>query len=324
MKSTTSLSGRSIKSAAAIAMAAAALAGCARATVGSDVKPNGTWTRTVELHGPPPDKTGGLMPAAKIEDSFIIPGAPWTVTKETKDDGLLVTCKRSMQAGETLKRDVVCRTKSDGKYVEAAVNECSVKETSPGVYTYREVIHWVGPKPKTMVDMDAVKTLKTALPPALATDASVQRLADRVAREFVLTLMGPPDPLFTSILSQIMMNPDLALRKLSARIGDGLDKALVAEYGDKMTPDQRKSTIQKLVASAFKSTANKANVDPTKGPDKDNAAGTALTFSVRLPGKILSTNGEIDKLTNEVYWGMYPEAAALGQDIVLTATCQAR
>jgi hypothetical protein len=103
-----------------------------------------------------------------------------------------------------------------------------------------------------------------------------------------------------------------------------LYSALESEYGDKMTLQQRQSTVKKLVESVFKSTTEKTNVDPTKGPDKENSSLTALTFSVKMPGKIISTNGDLDKLTNEIYWGMYPEAASIGQEIVLTATCQAK
>ncbi len=312
------------KAASAIAAIAAiyALSGCARATIGSEVKPNGSWVRTVQLHGPPPDKSGGLMPAGKLEDAFAVPGAPWTVTKSAVKDGEVVTCKRNMQLGETASHDVVCRAKSNGKTVDVAVNECSVKETSPGVYTYREAIHWIGPKPKSFVDIDAAKILKSALPPSVATDASVNRLVEAVIKETVMAFMGPPDPLITTIFSQLMMNPDLAQRKISARMNDGLEKALIEEYGDKLSAEQRRVTVKKLVDAAFKSTSDKTDVDPTKG--KDNSSMSALTFSVQLPGKILSSNGLLDKATNEVYWGMYPEAASLGQDIVLTASCQAK
>jgi hypothetical protein len=229
-----------------------------------------------------------------------------------------------MKLGETASHDVVCKAKVDGKAIEVAVNECSVKEVSPGVYNYKETIRWTGPKPKSFVDMDEAKTLKAALPQALATDASVKRLADNLAKSVILTMMGPPDPLITEIMSQLMMNPDLAQHKISARLGDGLDSALQAEFGNKMTAEQRRATIQKLVETVFQSTAASTNVDPAKGPNKDNSSMTALTFSVKMPGKIISTNGTLDKLTNEVYWGMYPEAASIGQDIVLTASCQAK
>ena len=235
-------------------LAAAVLSGCSRGKISSDVKDTGAWTRIVELHAPALDKTGLLKDAPKVEDSFVVPGAPWAVTREKKGEENVVTCKRTMQLGETLKRDVVCISKAGGKTTEVAVNECSVKETSPGVYTYRETIHWIGPSPKPTVDMDAAKALKGALPAAVATDASVRHLADTLEREFMLTFMGPPEPLMTTIVSQIMMNPDLAERNIAARMGDGLNTALMTEYGGKLTAEQRRATVQRLVEHATKMT----------------------------------------------------------------------
>ena len=166
--------------------------------------------------------------------------------------------------------------------------------------------------------------LKDALPPAIGTDANIHKLGDRLGKEFILVLMGPPEPLFTTILSQIMMSPDLAQHKFSSKFGDIIDKVLSEEFGDKLSDKDRLKAVQKLTESAFKSTASKANQDPSKAKPNDASAGSSLTFAVKLPGKILSTNGNIDKLTNEVYWGMYPEAASVGNDIVLTASCQAK
>jgi hypothetical protein len=65
------------------------------------------------------------------------------------------------------------------------------------------------------------------------------------------------------------------------------------------------------------------SADPTKAgdkPDLGDAALAALTFSVKLPGKIVSTNGERDDFAHEVYWSVYPQAAALG-DVEMTAVC---
>ena len=44
-----------------------------------------------------------------------------------------------------------------------------------------------------------------------------------------------------------------------------------------------------------------------------------MTFVAQLPGKVIATNGEVNAVTHEVFWGLYPQAAATG-DIVLTAT----
>jgi len=301
------------------------LTGCSRGVVGSDIAANGDWTRKVELHGPPPDKTGGMLPIPKLEESFVIPKAPWTVTKTTTDQGDVITCKRALSLGESLKRDVVCKAKTESGYVEAMDNECSVKQTAPGEYTYREVLHWSGPKPKQMIELDAVAHLKALLPASIATDASVRRVAESVTREFGLLLLGPPDPLITTIFTQVMMNPELAMHRISDRLVDGIDRALKTEYGNKLTDVQRRTVVEKLLKAAMDSTTQKANIDPTKAPNsKDAGVGVALMFSVKLPGKIISTNGNIDRSSNEVYWGLYPEAASFGQDIVLTATCRAK
>jgi hypothetical protein len=38
-----------------------------------------------------------------------------------------------------------------------------------------------------------------------------------------------------------------------------------------------------------------------------------MTFRVTVPGRVIETNGEADPLTGEVFWALYPEAAALGE-----------
>jgi hypothetical protein len=43
-----------------------------------------------------------------------------------------------------------------------------------------------------------------------------------------------------------------------------------------------------------------------------------LIFIVKAPGRVVSSNGEVDELTGEVFWGMFSEAAAF-KDLVLTA-----
>jgi hypothetical protein len=45
-------------------------------------------------------------------------------------------------------------------------------------------------------------------------------------------------------------------------------------------------------------------------------------FIVKTPGRIVSSNGEIDELSGEVFWALF-DAAASGQDIVMTAVVEA-
>ena len=299
------------------------LSGCSRGKVVTKVASDGSWIRRVELHGPGPDKTGGMVPIPKLEDTFAVPGAPWVITHEKKDADEFLVCTRSMKPGESLSNDVVCKAKTDKGYVPCSQNQCSVKQTGPGEYTYTETIHWVGAKPTTsLIDVDVVKHLRAVLPAGLATDASLKRVSTRLSGDIMRVFLGPPEPLFTTILSQAMMAPDLAEHKISAEVGEKLAAALTDEYGSRLTAAQRTTAVEKLVAETFKSTAGKTDFDPTKPPSKDNGSLVSLTFSIKLPGKIIKTNGNIDHLSNEVYWGLYPEAAAMGQDIVLTATCR--
>ncbi len=44
-------------------------------------------------------------------------------------------------------------------------------------------------------------------------------------------------------------------------------------------------------------------------------------FIVKMPGRVVSSNGEVDDLSGEVYWALFPEAASL-KNLVLTATCE--
>ena len=173
------------------------------------------------------------------------------------------------------------------------------------------------------------QAIKNMLPPALATSANVRELEQAMGRQFGMVLFGPPDPLLSHLFSEMLMHPDLTERRIARRMGAPIRKALETKFGDKLSEEQRTAIARNLVASIFKTakTKIKSQTKPDAaakagGPGgSDSGALVALTFSVKMPGKIVSSNGEVDELTNEVYWGAYPEAAALG-DVVLTATCE--
>src|SRR5258708_5866487 len=88
-------------------IAIAALAGgCARSSVTSTVKADGSWTRKVVFHGAP-DDAGAPSFGTKLEDAFTLPsGVGWKIKREKKEDEVIVTAEREMQAGETLKKDI--------------------------------------------------------------------------------------------------------------------------------------------------------------------------------------------------------------------------
>jgi hypothetical protein len=307
------------------------MTGCARAKITTDIKADGSWTRTVQFHAPNPGANAPAGPnlAPKLEDTFAIPsGGPWTTKKDQTDEEVSVTVERSHKLGDTQKQDVAVKGKGKGENTLLLVNQASVQETEPGKLTYREVLHWQGPLPKDTEKPDAemLADLKNALPPALATEANVNEIGKAMNREFLLALFGPPDPMISHLLSQIVMQPDLAEREITRRMGSPMDRILTAKFGNAMSLQERRRTIVKLFSGVFKTTQSKfkskTNPDPNKPANEESSSLVSLTFNVKLPGKIVSTNGQTDEFTNEVYWGVYPEAAALG-DIVLTATCEA-
>lgn len=127
-------------------------------------------------------------------------------------------------------------------------------------------------------------------------------------------MFGPNDLL----LAVSLMHPDLAERRAHQRLGAVLLKALEEQFGDQMTPDQRREVASKLIENSFNS-SRPSQPDPSGGGDSQRSSGlTPLTFIVRAPGKLVSSNGEYDELSGEVYWALYPEAASL-KPVVLTA-----
>jgi hypothetical protein len=89
-----------------------------------------------------------------------------------------------------------------------------------------------------------------------------------------------------------------------------------------MTPAQRRDVTLKLIETSF-SGAKPSKPDPAAGPPASKGGGglTPLMFIVKSPGKVISSNGEVDELTGEVYWALFPPAASL-KPVVLTAVVE--
>lgn len=305
-------------------LAALGLTGCARGVATTTVHADGSWVRSVTFHGAKPDKDGNTM-GTKIEDAFLIPkGQEWKITRQEKEDEVIVTAERTLKPGETLHGDLTLQ--GSKKQAEATtVNDVTVRMISPGVYKYTETLHWKGALPKALVpDAEAIAPFKSALPPALATDANARELATRSAREIWRVFFGPGDPL-VSQLSSMMTQPELVERHLRSRIGADLEKQLAAQFGDQLTAAQRHEAAVHIVAHSLENVMAQTK-SKTPGGEKadkaegDSAPGASLFLSVKMPGRITETNGEQDAFTGDVFWSLYPEAAALG-DVTLTATC---
>jgi hypothetical protein len=124
------------------------------------------------------------------------------------------------------------------------------------------------------------------------------------------------------LLAVGLLHPDLALYRANQRIGLVLVKALEQQFGDKMQPAERREVVRQLIQDSFTS-SKLSQPDPAAvaTAPAGNSGLTPLLFVVKPPGKVVSTNGEVDEFSGEVFWGLF-EDAALYQDVVLTAVME--
>jgi hypothetical protein len=294
----------------------ALLTGCARARVTTEIRSGGTWTRTVALSGQE-KKEGQMDMGGSLEDAFVLPsGTGWKSSTGKKDADQTRTFERTLAAGVPLKGDLSVR--GDGDKL-ALVNEVTVTRIAPNRFEYRETLRWTGGQTETMaMRPEDFAQLKAVLPKALATDENARGIADKMAGLLMPMLFGPGDPL----LAIGLLHPDLAGRRASQRIGSLMLKALEEQFGDRMTPAQRRDVTLKLIETSF-AQAKPKTPDPSAGPpsNKGGAGLTPLMFIVKSPGKVISSNGEVDELTGEVYWALFPPAAWL-KPVVLQAVVE--
>ncbi len=290
----------------------ALLTGCARARVTTEIGSGGAWTRSVALTGQE-KKEGQMDMGGSIEDSFVPPsGEAWKSHSGTKDTDRTTTFERKLAAGVPLKGDL---TVKDGGN-PMLVNEVSVTRLTPRRYEYRETLRWTGPPPSGMkLKPQDLADLKAVLPKPLATDENAQGIATKMAELIMPMMFGPGDPL----LAIGMIHPDLAGMHARQRVGSLMLNALEQQFGDKLTPAERREVTMKLIETSF-SGATPKQPDPTAGPPSRKGGGglTPLMFIIKTSGKVISSNGEVDELTGDVYWALFPPAASL-KPVVLTA-----
>ncbi len=289
-------------------------AACSRSRVTTEIRPRGAWTRTVLLSGQ--EKKPGAM-GTSIEETFALPAASeWTSHEDNKDSNRSLTFERTLAAGSALKGDVSIKGDAPGTLL--MVNEVTVTRIAPDRFEYRETLRWLGPPPKSiLIKPEDLARLKAALPPPLATDENAKALADRAGKLAIPLLFGPGEPL----LALGLMHPDLAVRRAGQRMGGMMLKALEDQFGDKLPLAERREVARKLIETAYSQNLP-VKPDPSAGTPPSNSSGlVALMFVVKSAGKIVSTNGEMDDLTGEVFWALYPEAASL-EPVNLTAILQ--
>jgi hypothetical protein len=316
-------------------MCMAFLTACTRARVTTELHTDGSFTRTVVLTGQPKQEGGMQMPT--LEDTFVFPaGAGWkllddskktsavsavqvtTSGSDPKQNDITKSFERLFAAGTSAKGDLSIKADKTGKKLQL-VNEATVTQIGPNRYEYKETLRWVGDAPpQSEPAKEQLEQIKALLPKELATEANVRALVLRTNKLAVPMLFGPNDPL----LATGWLHPELAERRMMQRAGGLMVKALEEQFGDNLTLEQRRE----LTRQAIKGTLNssKPTQPDSAGRDKkDSSSLTPLTFVLRAPGKLISSNGEYDELSGEIFWALYPEAASL-QPVVLTAVFEVK
>lgn len=204
-------------------------------------------------------------------------------------------------------------------------NTVTVREIAPGRLEYREVIRFRTPPPNDLKapDPEMTNNIKKLLPPNLASDdKAVQAVTSDMQKAIWRLIFGPGDP----ILSTLIVNSDLAEYRLKSRLVNALDTSLKTHYAGRISDAERVALVTKMADELGESGMNKTESATSKPPGSNTdldgmGAPISLFMRVKMPGKVLSTNGDLDPITGEVTWVMYTWAAAIGE-IELVTVCE--
>ncbi len=307
----------------AACIAAWLLCGCADVCVTTGVKADGAWDRRLEFRI---DAKSPMGEEGDLAKSFDLPkGEGWTVKEGVEGKKKVYAAERAGKAGEAIASGLVVKTK---KGAVALSTEASVREISPGRFEYREVVKWKGEKPKEYLNPDPEKVaiIKAAIPAGLADDARAAEIFKAAFAKYVRRLLGPGDPL----MAQLLLHPRLGLRRLKKNVSEDLSAILKGMFGDKIAEPERIRIAGKIVdALELEKTQEKAQSKSPGGPGgeggaaEDDAEFVPLTFVLKVPGRILESDGETDRAANEVVWDFYAQSAMV-EDVVLTATFESK
>ena len=287
------------------------LVGCSHTSSEATVNADGSWSRTLKL------SVSKGMTDDKWSDIFAMPGADWSKSEEIKDSEKITTLKRSFKAGDGPVTDIIIREKETTKLK----NYVMVRKLDGNRLEYYEKIVFLTPNGEKQDKETAeyMLEMKKYMPAGKATDDDLKAMAKKTGTALVRMLLGPDDHLFGTLL----LNPDGAARRLRSKLGVLENKVMFDQLGEKMTQADRDVVIKKMLES-FNKEAMIASKKPSNNPDQANqsqADFVGMSVSVKLPGKIVETNGEIDGFTGEVFWDFASNSAET--DVLeLRAICQ--
>ena len=304
-----------------LATLTASFLGCSpRGITNTTINTNGSWARQVTFKQ---IKTEGAKEEPKIEDCFILPdGNEWKRVKVTPEKNeTVIAFHRTMKLGESSQGDV---TMLDVKKKVVCSNSVSVKQIAPGRFEYSETFHWKGAMPKDLGEIASkqLAELKKCLPSKLSSDANAKDIAFSMSKEFYVVMFGPTDP-FINHLVQFVTAPEALERQLRKKLAAVFLKVLAEKFGSQLTLEERKEIVVKMIHSQVNQMNDKTQEKTSGKTEEGSNSPVSMFSSVKIPGKIIETNGEFDEFSGEVYWSFYPEAAAAG-DFTLKVVCESK
>jgi len=295
-----------------LAIAALIISGCARTSSTTTVHDDGSWSRSVKL-------VVGKDMNGQFTSPFVAPtGARWKITEQTKEDEKTTTVTTDGKLGESPLTDIIFK----GKKATLLKNYITVREIEPGVYEYYE--KFVNPNPdgkgyqKQMEELK--KMLQKSLPTGITlTDAQYAGIGKQLNTDIMRVMFGPDDHLIGGFL----LNPEGTVHRLRMKIAGKLDKALEVN-APALSFDQRKATVLSMMRDFDQQVldSQKPKKDDPNAADS-NGDFVGLSVSVKLPGELVSTNGEIDPYTGEVFWD-FLSMSADPEALELRATCRVK
>jgi hypothetical protein len=300
---------RAIRHAAWLAIAAGLIAtGCTRASFRTEVHPDGSWARMERFMA---------CNETALEEAFVLPaGGGWISIRAEETEGASHTSRRTFRAGETLRRDLVVKRDEAGKVTQRLASEITMREDGARRWHYLEVLRWHGPRPTPLLDRERElrRLLEEGLPEGLTSEEDLKDLVAHTVHAAWRVLVGPGEGWQAGL-----GHAEYGERHARMRLGIAIDRLLVGKLGRRLADDKRRAIVRKLVAAL----PLRAGEETNARFDENDAGAVPLMFVVKMPGRLVATNGEFDPVAGEVVWGLQAAAPAL-EAVVLTATSGAR
>lgn len=286
-----------------------AAVGCGRVATQTTVRDDLSLQRKVLLQVSGEFNFGSEGKESKLEDMFVLPAQPpYTLKREKlKDSGEKGLLERELTPGNGFENDIVLKGKQGG----LTSNTGGIRTLPDGKVEYVETLRWTGKENtfgRTPAELRAA--VKAALPPTVAQTETIDRATSAIKRTIWAIFFGPGDPLLPTLL----LHPDLGARRLRSRIHKEADPFLVAELGTTVEPAARAEFIKNFVVALdvdeLMASKDKSPAEATGSDDKGSLV--SMLFVVKVSGKIVETNGEVDPVSSEVSWALFGEAAQAG------------